>query len=70
MAKPGVLVLSKNDDTTFDWMSDGWNETKKAHTAEAKRLMTRATKCIKAGKSVLDVIARLEKAGFKVTRIS
>jgi hypothetical protein len=67
--KPNIIVLSTDDDSEgFKWLSDGWNEMSKSHTPEAQKLMAKANKCITDGEDVLDVIARLKKAGFTITR--
>lgn len=68
--KPGVMVLSADDDSTFHWLSDGWFCEEVRASPEAQALMAKAMTCIDAGANVLDVIARLEAAGFVVTRAS
>lgn len=68
MAKPVVICLSSDDDFEFKWLSGGWNETKNSDTPEAKRLFALAKSTIKAGSDVKDVVDRLEKAGFTVSR--
>jgi hypothetical protein len=68
MTNPGIIVLSTDDEQTFRWMSDGWNQLKVRHTTKAQQLFTKAKRCIEDGTDVRDVIDRLEKAGFKVTR--
>ena len=66
--KPGVIVLSADDDDTFHWLSDGWFCEKVRATPEAQATMAQVTKIIDAGSDVPDVIARLKAAGFVVTR--
>ncbi len=69
MPKPEIIVLSKDTDTEgFQWLSNGWNDSKRSHTPKAKALMAKAAKCIAKGDTVPEVIGLLEKAGFKVTR--
>lgn len=66
--KPRIIVFSEDNEQTFRFMSDGWHDAKKAHTARAKATMTRATKAIEAGKDVPDTVKRLLEAGFAVRR--
>jgi hypothetical protein len=69
MAKPGIIVLSKDDDQEgFKWLSDGWYGAKKRDTKRAQELYHEVADCIAIGDDVPDVIRRLEEAGFKVTR--
>jgi len=68
MDKPRIIVLSGDQDDTFKWESDGWNDTKHADTKRAKSLMKKAHKTIETSKNVPDAIRRLRKAGFTVTR--
>lgn len=68
MAKPNIIVLSKDTDQDFLWLSDGWNEIKKQHTPKAKALFAKAEVCMEQGETVPEVIALLEKAGFAITR--
>lgn len=66
--KPGVIVLSADGEESFRWLSDGWNDLKKAEGPRARELMARAREAIEAGLDVPDVIARLREAGFSVVR--
>jgi len=68
VTKPGVIVLSPDDDTSFHWLSDGWFCAEVRNHPEAQAIMARARECVNAGVDVPDVIARLEAAGFVVTR--
>ena len=68
MAKPGIIVMSKDDEDSFRWLSDGWYEMKKAHTKEAQSLMKKAHEAIEAAEDVPDAIERLKQAGFAVRR--
>ena len=68
MAKPEIIVLSKDGDTAFEWLSNGWYDAKKRGTKKAKDLFSKAADCIAIGDNVPDVIRRLKEAGFKVTR--
>lgn len=67
-SKPGIIVISSDTEETFRWLSDGWNEMKKAHTTKARKLMAKAHEAIEAATDTLDAIRRLREAGFKVTR--
>lgn len=67
--KPVIIVLSKDEDDTFRWQSDGWNYTEVCNTTEAKRLMALARMCIKAGKDVPDTIKKLKIFGFGIRRL-
>lgn len=66
--KPRIIILSDDTDTEFQWLSDGWYDASKRHTDEAKALMAKADKAIQDGSDVIDVIDRLEKAGFEIVR--
>jgi hypothetical protein len=68
MEKPGIIVLSKDDEDTLRWLSMGWYTEEIEHTRKAKNLMAKAKKAIAVGVGVKDTIARLHKAGFKVIR--
>lgn len=66
MIKPVVVVLSKDEDEVFEWMSGGWHTQRNRHTQEAKDLHAKATKCIKDGVDMQDARRRLEEAGFEL----
>lgn len=68
MQKPGIIVISEDDEDTFRWVSDGWNEMKQSHTKKARDLMTKANEAIDAAKDVPDAIDKLKDAGFSVRR--
>lgn len=61
---PRIIVLSRDGDAEFRWLSDGWYV--KGQRGEA--LMTLARKQIRAGKDVPDVIRRLKMGGFDIVR--
>lgn len=65
---PVIIVTVPDDANEFEWLSDGWHTEKNRHTAKAKSLYAKAVECIEAGENVPDVIERLQKAGFTVTR--
>ena len=65
--KPGIIVLSKDSDDTFRYMSDGWNNYKIAHTPKAKMLFKKAERCIIKAKDAKEAIALLKSAGFAIT---
>ena len=65
--KPGIIVLSKDSDDTFGYMSDGWNEKSKVHTPKAKMLFKKAERCIIKAKDAKEAIALLKSAGFAIT---
>lgn len=67
-SKPEIIVLSKDNEDAFRWLSNGWFTVKRQHTTQAQKLMKKAERAIDEGKDVPDVIKRLEKAGFLVTR--
>jgi len=69
MPKPGIIVLSEDDEDTFRWLSDGWHEIKKRGARQSRELMSKAKDCIDKGENVPDVIQRLTKAGFRVERM-
>jgi hypothetical protein len=66
--RPPIICLSEDDADIFDWMSDGWYQEHQRGTPEAEALFAKARDCIESGDNVLDVIARLERAGFEVVR--
>lgn len=66
--RPRIIVTSRDGDPEFTWLSDGWYQIKRIHTAAAQELMAQATEAIEAGSDVPDAIRRLEEAGFDVTR--
>jgi hypothetical protein len=66
--KPGIIVLSRDDADSFDWLSDGWNEASMSHTDHAQGLVRKARKAIEAASDVPDAIKRLQAAGFDVRR--
>ena len=66
--KPRIITPSPDDADIFTFWSDGWYEIKIRHTSEAQSLMKKARECVDAGQNVLDVIQRLESAGFDVVR--
>lgn len=67
--KPVIIVLSADNDTEgFKWLSDGWHTLKSAQTPHAKSLMAKARQAIEDGENVLDVIKKLEEAGFEIVR--
>ena len=68
MKKPSIIVLSLDKDTSFRWMSDGWYMVDQHKDPEAKKLFRKAQKCVDDGKDVKDVIEKLKKAGFSITR--
>lgn len=49
MPKPGIIVLSPDDDTEFRYMTDGWNDLKHVNTLEAKALMVKVHREVEAG---------------------
>ena len=81
--KPRIFVHSEDSEDTFRWTSDGWfqqlpplikregpegEHDLMASDPKAKALMAKAKKCVVEGNDVLDVIARLEAAGFECLR--
>lgn len=78
--KPHIIVLSRDEEDEFRWLSDGWHQELPplikgegtldlmAGTPESEALIAKAHECIEAGKDVEDVISRLKAAGFRVTR--
>jgi hypothetical protein len=66
--KPVIIVLSKDTDPSFKWLSDGWYSLANKDTVESQVLYETANQCIDAGVDVPDVIKHLESAGFTVTR--
>ena len=70
--KPRIIVLSKDSDECFNWLSDGWNSlTEGTHgTESANELMELATKTILEGEDIPDAVKRLEEAGFEIVRSS
>jgi hypothetical protein len=64
--KPRIIVLSKNTDERFDWLSDGWNPIEKPNP----KLFTKADKLIKKAKDVPDAIRLLQENGFEIVRTS
>lgn len=65
--KPGIIVLSHDDEDAFRWVSTGWNNAARSHTKKAKELMRRAHLAIQSGRDRDDVINKLETDGFEVT---
>jgi len=68
MKKPEIIVLSKDSDSEFKFLSNGWFYVKIMHTKKAQALMKKAEKCIDKGSDVKETIKLLEKAGFKIVR--
>jgi hypothetical protein len=68
--KPGVIVLSKDSDPSFEWLSDGWYSAEERGRPEAEALMARAHAAIDAAKDVPEACRLLEAAGFRVVRSS
>lgn len=66
--KPRIICLSSDSESTFRCMSDGWFTVKNRRKPKNIALHKKADACIDAGKNVLDVIRRLEEAGFEVVR--
>lgn len=68
--KPGIIVIVPDDAAEFRWLSVGWLQEGMSPTEQRKgqKLFTKAHLAIQAGKDVPDVIDRLKKAGFSVTR--
>ena len=52
--KPGVIVLSADDDDTFHWLSDGWFCEKVRATPEAQATMAQRRELLLA--SSLDIL--------------
>lgn len=69
--RPKIIVISKDDESTFRFLSDGWHDikTQMRDRKKADALMAKCTKAIEAGKDVPDTIKRLEKAGFACRRM-
>jgi hypothetical protein len=67
-AKPVIIVLSDDDDGSFDWLSEGWYQIAQRGQPEAEALMRKADKAIAAGSDVKDVIRRLERPDSKSNR--
>lgn len=68
MPKPEIIVLSGDEEDSFRWLSNGWFDAKRSGTKKGQELMAKARQCVEEGENVPDVIVRLKKAGFKVTR--
>jgi len=68
--KPQIIVISKDTDDSFRWLSVGWCSVKLGTkgTPKAEALMAKAHQQIDAAKNVPDAIKRLRKAGFTVIR--
>lgn len=60
--KKYLIILSADTEQEFRWM------TNEPNVKNRKKLIAEAMKHIKAGTDVLDVIRRLEQAGFQITR--
>ena len=63
---PRIIVLSKDTDDEFNWMSDGWNTMKNPNVT----LFAKVKRIIASGENVPDVIRKLEVAGFSVRKVN
>lgn len=66
--RPRIIVLSSDTEDSFRWMSAGWSQIHEQRLPARKALFQKAQKCIDSGVDILDVIRRLEKAGFEIVR--
>lgn len=66
--KPGIVIVSKDTDDIFNWLSDGWYGVKQQSDPAAQALYAKAHAAIEAATDVQDAIRRLQEAGFDVRR--
>lgn len=68
MTKPGIIVVSDDDEDTFRWLSDGWYTIKKRQSREAQDLFRKAEEAIDKADDVEEAMKLLKESGFSVRR--